>query len=1178
MLGIGNLSAVRASNLSELVYKQGQAGVTKASVSITFDNTDAENSPIGYEDCEEIIVTRTIAVGGRNKYIINGRNANRARVKNLFMSVGLNIDNPHFLIMQGRITQVLNMKPVEILGMIEEAAGTRMFELKKKSALDTISKKERKVDEIQRVIDEDISPTLDKLRKERKMYIQWSENKTELERVDRLVTAYEYAQLDKAVSNAAETEAEMEGALAELEAEGQAAQTSLSEYDALIEEVRAQRSSELEGEFKDLEVQVRDLSKMLVKASSEADHAGESVTEAQAKLASILASIEEAKASLVAKREEAVAFAGSVAEATKKAASAQAKVSELEGQLQGAGATLASGSGDDDGVGANSFTAQIGAAKAESAKAAAAIERETVKINVLKDELATKRPALEASAAELASLHKQLKAGQRAVDEAKAALEDMEYDENAVGAAEEAVAELEAELRPLRESLAVLESKLARCTFEYSDPVANFDRSKVKGIVGELVTVTAPEAMTALEVTAGGKLFNVVVDTEVTGAALLKKGKLRRRVTIIPLNKISGSSLSEDVVARAQDLVGEDNVRPALSLVGYDDEVEAAMQYVFGKSFVVSDMVTAKKVTFDKSIRTKSVTLDGDVFDPAGTLTGGASRRPSASILAALDELSRARIAVADKEDELAEASAQLAEARSKATMAQGLLNTIALKEHELTLAKNAAASSPQQVLFDEIAEAEAGVAEANEAIDAAEEVMAACASKIERLETAMSEFADDREAKVASIEKELKSAKTKAAKASKKAKAAEQSAKALEMEAEEMEGEITELEASVSVAKEEIGAAEAGAAAASESLAKAKGAYEEKKSALDSQVDRMAAADSKLASLKKSRSKAASKMDKVSLAVKRAQTDLKNFSKKMSERSSAKTKMERKHEWIVTEKHMFGRAGSDFDFEAHNISKLSHRKKQLQGEQQILNKTINPKVMSMFEQAEQEYQDLKRKKRIIENDKAKIEKVITELDERKNEALNKTWAKVNEDFGDIFSTLLPGTSAKLEPPEGQTVLDGLCVKVAFNGLWKDSLSELSGGQRSLLALSLILSMLLFKPAPFYILDEIDAALDLSMTQRIGRVLGRFNAQFIVVSLKEGLFSSANVLFQVSFVDGTSVITRTVKDKSGKFTAQAVDENSSAGSNRAGPSSSSSSSSSSTGGLIKPSSGKRLRA
>ena len=176
------------------------------------------------------------------------------------------------------------------------------------------------------------------------------------------------------------------------------------------------------------------------------------------------------------------------------------------------------------------------------------------------------------------------------------------------------------------------------------------------------------------------------------------------------------------------------------------------------------------------------------------------------------------------------------------------------------------------------------------------------------------------------------------------------------------------------------------------------------------------------------------------------------------------------------------------------------------------------------------------------------------------------------------------GTQAKLEPPEGGTVADGLEVKVAFNGVWKESLTELSGGQRSLLALSLILGLLLFKPAPMYvyvyiihvilyrvctlyiisrcihtaiysymclltnihqsyntsyihvsryILDEVDAALDLSHTQNIGTMLRTHfsTSQFIVVSLKEGMFNNANVIFRTRFVDGVSAVTRTVVGK-----------------------------------------------
>lgn len=114
------------------------------------------------------------------------------------------------------------------------------------------------------------------------------------------------------------------------------------------------------------------------------------------------------------------------------------------------------------------------------------------------------------------------------------------------------------------------------------------------------------------------------------------------------------------------------------------------------------------------------------------------------------------------------------------------------------------------------------------------------------------------------------------------------------------------------------------------------------------------------------------------------------------------------------------------------------------------------------------------------------------------------------------------------------TCNDVLEIKVAFHGVWKQSLTELSGGQKSLLALSLVLALLLFKPAPMYILDEIDAALDLSHTQNIGAMIRQHfpHSQFIVVSLKEGMFTNASVLFKTRFVDGTSAVERrALRDK-----------------------------------------------
>uniref|UniRef100_A0A2D4NCR3 RecF/RecN/SMC N-terminal domain-containing protein n=1 Tax=Micrurus spixii TaxID=129469 RepID=A0A2D4NCR3_9SAUR len=244
LLGITNLSQVRASNLQDLVYKNGQAGITKASVSITFDNFDKKQSPLGFENHDEITVTRQVVIGGRNKYLINGVNANNTRVQDLFCSVGLNVNNPHFLIMQGRITKVLNMKPPEILAMIEEAAGTRMYECKKLAAQKTIEKKEAKLKEICTILEEEITPTLQKLKEERSSYLEYQKVVREIEHLNRLYVAYQFTIAEETKLHSADVLKEMESSISKLQEEMTEHEKKVKELSKAVSEMEKERDQE----------------------------------------------------------------------------------------------------------------------------------------------------------------------------------------------------------------------------------------------------------------------------------------------------------------------------------------------------------------------------------------------------------------------------------------------------------------------------------------------------------------------------------------------------------------------------------------------------------------------------------------------------------------------------------------------------------------------------------------------------------------------------------------------------------------------------------------------------------------------------------------------------------------------------------------------------------------------
>lgn len=248
---------------------------------------------------------------------------------------------------------------------------------------------------------------------------------------------------------------------------------------------------------------------------------------------------------------------------------------------------------------------------------------------------------------------------------------------------------LQRAIRELRERADGMNRRVANLDFSYSDPHQGFDRSKVKGLVAQLFTLDKEKthAGTALEICAGGRLYNVVVDSAETGSQLLQNGKLRKRVTIIPLNKISGFKASAEKIGAAQRLA-PGKVDLALSLIGYDDEVSAAMNYVFGSTLICEDAQTAKAVTFDPSVRLKSVTLEGDVYDPSGTLSGGSSPN-SSGVLVVLQKLHEINRELRSKEHQLANLQEMMAKEKKKLDAVRSLKQELDLKNHEIKLTED---------------------------------------------------------------------------------------------------------------------------------------------------------------------------------------------------------------------------------------------------------------------------------------------------------------------------------------------------------------------------------------------------------------------------------------------------------------------------------------------------------
>lgn len=247
---------MRAASLQDLVYKSGQAGVTKATVTLIFDNTDPNQCPLGYEKCREISVTRQIVVGGKNKYLINGKLVQNKKVSDFFCSVQLNVNNPNFLIMQGRITKVLNMKPQEILSMIEEAAGTSMYETKREATTKLIEKKDAKVRETNTLLQEEVEPKLEKLRQERSAYLEFQKICRDIEYLTRIHISYRYLKQKEALRSIEENVGKITKRIETCKTTIKDNNAEIEQIDEKSKEVQSQIDNDSGGALKEVEEQL----------------------------------------------------------------------------------------------------------------------------------------------------------------------------------------------------------------------------------------------------------------------------------------------------------------------------------------------------------------------------------------------------------------------------------------------------------------------------------------------------------------------------------------------------------------------------------------------------------------------------------------------------------------------------------------------------------------------------------------------------------------------------------------------------------------------------------------------------------------------------------------------------------------------------------------------------------
>lgn len=613
----------------------------------------------------------------------------------------------------------------------------------------------------------------------------------------------------------------------------------------------------------------------------------------------------------------------------------------------------------------------------------------------------------------------------------------------------------------------------------------------------------------------------VVIENQAVGAQLLSKGNLGHRVTFIPLNKISSTKMQADRVAAAKRLA-PGRVELALDLIDCEQDVTAAMNYVFGHTIIAKDTQSAQLVTFDKSVRARAVTYDGDVYDPSGQLSGGA-KSTRTGFLITMQRIKQCRMQCAALDAELRAVQQELGQITQTNAKYASVGEQIDMLSHELTLLETRIASNPHFKMVAHVEKLKQDLATSKASLEKAQEDGKKSEDRISSIEADMEELAGDRNSKLEALRSQIQQGKKDI---QDKAPIIENAEHLIALQKDECEQyivEAAEIAASIIACRANLEQLTSEHAINKKELQVADAEYNACHHRCEAEKKSMMAYDHQLNQLSRSRKQKTQQLADSKLEIQQRTIEFQNFESGCSHARAGIKRLESAYKWIADQKHMFGT--KEYDFSKVDMASCKEKVDKLHGLYTSMKRTVDKNVLDKYAKVEKRQVSLVNNLSTVKKDKCSIHETISYLDRKKQDKLTKTWTQVNRDFGSIFGDLLPGNTCQLVPPK-EDFSEGLLVKVCLGKVWKQSLLELSGGQRSLVALSLILSLLQFNPAPMYILDEVDAALDLSHTQNIGKLLKtRFNgSQFILVSLKDGMYQNANCLFRTKFVDGVSKV------------------------------------------------------
>ncbi len=991
-----------------------------------------------------------------------------------------------------------------------------------------IKKKQNKLDEINKMLNEDITPKIEQLDRDKQNFQKWKTTQNEINRMDKIIKAHDFYTNTKSTEIKVNEVGQFKSQRDEMQGDYNKMLKDKEALDSKFNELMKNKKNKFKNALEDLEKEKNDKNKDLNVEKNKIVLIKDNLNNANKKIEKLTSNREEKKIKLENLKKKKADLENN----TKILQNDFQHQKDFINQLEISLANMKAGKKD------NNIISNIQLiSDAENNKKNANIEKDQLfeQIKILSNENKDKKVKLSEMKIKLKDSESKYNSFQKLIDEVKKKLNELgqtQNNKNMFDAIQKNISEKQKELsRFERQQNEILSKCNQRVEIQYRDPEPNFNRKKIYGRVIKNFRVKDPKYIRALEKAAGGKLYNVIVDNHKTAAVLFQRKCFDYMVTLLPLDKVYSKPITEDKIESANN-ISKGGAVLALDLIEYEKELEPAMKFVFGNVLVCNTSQIAEEIAFGK-IKVKCVNLEGDVYDPNGILSGGANftGQPIIKLVGELREVQEKMETINDEIKELKDKLSAMGENQKKINENQKKLDELNKKQNEFN---KDLINKEISTIENELNKYEQEIKAKESRIEYLEKISKKYSEELTRLkkeEQELNNVANNSAKKESLYEKKIEEINKNNNLLKKNIDKTNKEIDQNDYQIQNINKEIKQLDEDISNEKKEI-----------ESVKRELTTQENKVQKLENEIKKVMVEiytketesmkdEKEIREIQSKKNRLENDTNNYKNDLKVLEDKIRKYDQEISDSEVYIKKLKKENEWIESEMNFFGMKGTDYDFSKLNIKEEYKKLEKLKEDNSILKRKVNMKVESMADQYDKEYSNLIKKKDIIFKDKLNIQRAIEDLDKKRKEALEKVFSLASESLNKIYKTLLPGTMAKLEQIDKYDLMKGVHLKVAFNGVWKKSLAELSGGQSSLLALSLILALLRYKPAPIYIFDEIDAALDLSHTANLGLMLKQEfpESQFVVISLKDGMFSNANVLYRVSYVDGSSKVERLTK-------------------------------------------------